>query len=403
MKIINQSIIKGNNLKEMYEIIFHEKMISRIDIAKRLNLSKTTVSSLAENLINLRLIEDLGVTKKETGVGRNPNGLGVVSGTNYIAVVDWCENQVNLRLIDINSGESILDKQVRIKDGLDYADATEYCYRSAKEYITDSQRLLAVCIIIPGLIDSKQRTIISIQLGINSENGKKIVDKLQFILSHTNVCLLNDSACMAYAEIDTARLEKTDFAYINAVKGIGAAIYYNQRILGNATGLATQIGHCCVDPDGPVCGCGSRGCLDMVAGEAALVGYCNDLRKFESNPHNQDLDYKLLGELAESGNKDAIELMTRIADYFSTAIMYLVSIVYPEKIIIGGHGHKLGVKFMDRLKANLTNMGFHYMMMRVSVSFAETTADDRFFGAARYFMKEHFDYSESIINGFYLG
>ena len=89
MKIINQSIIKGNNLREMYEIIFHEKSVSRIEIAKRLNLSKTTVSCLAEELIGLRLVEDLGVTKKENGVGRNPNGLGVVSGANFIAVIDW--------------------------------------------------------------------------------------------------------------------------------------------------------------------------------------------------------------------------------------------------------------------------------------------------------------------------
>ena len=115
------------------------------------------------------------------------------------------------------------------------------------------------------------------------------------------------------------------------------------------------------------------------------------------------MNYSLLRELAEKGNKQADELLMQLADYFSTVIVYLVSIVYPEKIVIGGRGKKLGAKFMERLKANLVNMGFHYMMMRASVSFAETTDEDRFIGAARYFMKEYFDYSGSIINGFYLG
>lgn len=387
----------------MYEIIFHEKMVSRISIAKRLNLSKTTVSSLAEELINLKLIEDLGVAKKDSGVGRNPNGLGVVAGTNYIAVIDWSKDQTELQLMDVNSGTNILHKQIPIKNEFDYADATEVCYKVAKENISDIQKLLAVCIIIPGLIDDKQETIISVQLGIESENGKKIVKKLRSSLNQTNVCLMNDSACMAYAEIDVSGLEKTDFAYINAVNGIGAAIYYNQKILGNATGLATQIGHCCVEPNGPVCGCGSKGCLDVVAGEAALTLYSKNFKKNNTAISKYNLNYKLLNELAESGDKQALEILTGIADYFSTAITYLVSIVYPEKIIIGGRGRNLGSKFMERLKANLTNMGFHYMMMRVSVSFASTTADDRFIGAARYFMKEHFDYSESITNGFYLG
>ena len=125
MKIINQSIIKGNNLREMYEIIFHEKSVSRIEIAKRLNLSKTTVSCLAEELIGLRLVEDLGVTKKENGVGRNPNGLGVVSGANFIAVIDWSKERTELRLVDISSGESILCRNMPVKNDCDYADATK--------------------------------------------------------------------------------------------------------------------------------------------------------------------------------------------------------------------------------------------------------------------------------------
>ena len=403
MKIINQSIIKGNNLREMYEIIFHEKSVSRIEIAKRLNLSKTTVSCLAEELIGLRLVEDLGVTKKENGVGRNPNGLGVVSGANFIAVIDWSKERTELRLVDISSGESILCRNMPVKNDCDYADATKACYLIAKDYLRDTQKLLAVCIIIPGLIDSKQETIISIQLGIDSEIGRNLIKKLRSYFYQTSACLLNDSACMAYAEIDAARLEKTDFAYINAVNGIGAAIYYNQRILGNATGLATQIGHCCVKPNGPVCGCGSRGCLDVVAGESALTDYSIDVGKDRSNQKNRELNYTLLRELADKGNKQADEILMQLADYFSTVIVYLVSIVYPEKIVIGGRGQNLGTKFMERLKANLVNMGFHYMMMRASVSFAETTDEDRFIGAARYFMKEYFDYSGSIINGFYLG
>ena len=60
MKLVNQQIIKNNNLKNIYSLIQKSPGVSRAQLAKMCNLSKTTVSSLADELIERKFIQDAG-------------------------------------------------------------------------------------------------------------------------------------------------------------------------------------------------------------------------------------------------------------------------------------------------------------------------------------------------------
>ena len=72
MKLINQYVIKNNNLKKIYECVCTGTEVSRAGIAKQLSLSKTTVSALTEELIREGFVEDVGQLNGNASVGRNP-------------------------------------------------------------------------------------------------------------------------------------------------------------------------------------------------------------------------------------------------------------------------------------------------------------------------------------------
>ena len=101
MKLVNQQIIKNNNLKTLYHYIHQEPGISRAQLAKLSGLSKTTVSSLVDEMIDRKFIQDTGISEDISTVGRKPNGLQLLQGQHYIVVISWSQKEVHAKLVDI--------------------------------------------------------------------------------------------------------------------------------------------------------------------------------------------------------------------------------------------------------------------------------------------------------------
>ena len=256
----------------------------------------------------------------------------------------------------------------------------------------------------PGLIDQKRQSLISTPLQIDWEVGGRLIEQLKSGFLYENLCILNDTACLSYAEIKSKGLKNTDFAYINFATGIGAALYMQERILGGATGSNTQFGHCCIDPDGLDCYCGAKGCLEAMIGESALpLRWGKEILDSAGNETGNSLNYSLLCKLAESGNENAVSALQNVADGFSLAAVDLITLVHPQRIIIGGKGIELGNLFLRRVKNNLKHMGLRYMVENVTVSFSTLSSDAAYYGAALYYFDTYYDFTAENSNGFYLG
>lgn len=87
MKLVNQQLIKNNNLKTLYRYIHQTPGVSRAQLAKLSGLSKTTVSSLVDELIERKFVQDTGILDDATSVGRKPNSLHLLQGQHYVAVI----------------------------------------------------------------------------------------------------------------------------------------------------------------------------------------------------------------------------------------------------------------------------------------------------------------------------
>ncbi|MBI3240996.1 MAG: ROK family protein [Chloroflexi bacterium] len=136
-----------------------------------------------------------------------------------------------------------------------------------------------------------------------------------------------------------------DILYLTISTGIGGGVISGGRLITGVNGLATELGHVVVAPDGPVCGCGQRGHLEaLAAGPAIALTARTRLRNGEVK--TRLLDYvdgdvetvtaQHIGEAALSGDAFAISLLTEAGTYVGRAIADYLHVFNPSIVILGG-------------------------------------------------------------------
>lgn len=159
------------------------------------------------------------------------------------------------------------------------------------------------------------------------------------------VRLENDANCAAWAEyrFGAGRGSRT-MCYVTFSTGFGAGIVIDGKLYTGATGTAGEIGHTVVDPDGPLCTCGKRGCVMAYAcGMAISRMACERLESGEPTLL-QDLcgttpshvSGEVVAEAAGRGDAVAQEIMSIAGYYFGIGLSTIVQVLNPDCIVIGG-------------------------------------------------------------------
>lgn len=132
--------------------------------------------------------------------------------------------------------------------------------------------------------------------------------------------------------------------YLTVSTGIGGGVIINGEIYRGSDGGAGEFGHMTILPRGPVCGCGNHGCLEALASGTAVAriareevsqGRCVALREAVKG-RCEDIDARLVSEVAGSGDPEAGRIMDEAIDYLGIGVANLVSLFNPRVIVIGG-------------------------------------------------------------------
>lgn len=133
--------------------------------------------------------------------------------------------------------------------------------------------------------------------------------------------------------------------------GVGGGLFLEGRLYRGANGAAGELGHTVVQPGGPPCRCGQRGCLEMYASGPALARYASArARDVERDPGGELLSLRERGELtgasvarlAGQGHPGAIEAVKQLADWLGIGLVNLTNTFDPEMIVVGGGVSGLG-------------------------------------------------------------
>lgn len=402
MKLVNQQVIKNNNLKTLYRCIHQQPGISRAQLAKQTGLSKTTVSSLVDELIEREFIYDSGILDGTSAVGRKPNCLQLLSGCQYVAVISWEDKEICVRLIDI-CGIIVQEKHCPLERPDIYVPVSR---KMVDEFILlhcPKDKLLGVCVVVPAMIDLDRNEIFATTMNLKSSTGCSLLDELAAAFQDVPLAIFNDTACASYAEKIYTRITEQDFAYINFSHGIGATLFIRDKMLGRASASYTQFGHYSIDPDGRQCSCGNKGCLELMIGEGSLKERLTAAGGSPSLSQNPQVTYAGLGTAGIYGDPAALKVIRDIAHDFSLALSNLVCMVHPKLVIIGGKGKDLGPLFLEEVLSNLKATGFRRMLdsIRIRYSFLDSTA--AYIGAMKYFFDIHYDFTQELTGTFFIG
>ncbi len=188
---------------------------------------------------------------------------------------------------------------------------------------------------VPGAVDASGRVAHAVNLGIE---GLELRAELAAELGRP-VRVDNDVNAAALGAFHLLERDwAQSMAYLNLGTGLAAGLVLRGELWRGARGAAGEIGHIPVDPAGPECPCGQRGCLEMVASGSAIA------RQW---PTTDPKPARALFEAAASGEPLAIEVKTRLVENVAAAVRLLVLTVDVDAVVIGGGLSSLGQQLLD--------------------------------------------------------
>jgi glucokinase len=137
--------------------------------------------------------------------------------------------------------------------------------------------------------------------------------------------LINDARAFGLAELRLgAGRGASSMIGLTLGTGVGGVIAVDGRVLQGHDGTAGEIGHQTIDPDGPWCGCGNRGCLEAFARADQIAASCG-------SPTAEDAFAR-----ARGGDTRAIEGLAQIGRYLGIGIGNMIVVIAPDRVVIGG-------------------------------------------------------------------
>lgn len=389
--MITQHIIRSENLRQIYHLIDHNAGISRASLANVARLSKTTVSSLVDELIRGRYVMDCGTGDQDVRQqGRHPNALRVDGTANVVAVISWRHTRLDIALVSSDS-RMVYRGQVPLGEQSDGVEQICSAFFGTLLPTAGDARMMGVCIIIPGIVDEERKRIFSTVIGVGYDDP--VVERLSAALAGYPVCFLNDTACFAYAERVFTPVREPYFAYVNVSKGVGACLFAEGQMLRGAGAMATQFGHFSIDRDGPLCDCGNRGCLECLVGENALGRRAAERGLDVSGLNRRRLQFGDVAALADAGSETARALVGDLGKDLAYGISNLISLFNPSLVVVGGTGVNLGPSFLESIRTALAGMGFPEFVSRVRVEYSQLGLDAELTGAAQYYIDTYYDFT----------
>jgi len=317
----SSEVVRDINRRIVLNLIRTRQPISRADLARASGMQRSTISLIVEELIGEKwLIE--GPTVKLPR-GRRPTFLRL-NEERAIIGVDIRPGQTMIALSDVNGKfgavETFLTPQ-QPEPGI-----REIVTRIRKVMETcDGRKIQGIGITLPGRYDqSLGRLVFAPNLGWRDVDLRTPVAQATGL----DVELENAANACALAAAWFDRGERCrNLALVTVSEGIGIGMLVNGQLVTGWGGMAGEFGHVSLDPDGPLCSCGGRGCWEVFGSNRAALRYYGEIA---------GLTFLDLLARAEDGNKAALGALETMAHQLGRGMRIIVAGLAPERILVIG-------------------------------------------------------------------
>ena len=322
----NQQRIKINNKQKVLETIRENAPISRAELAQKLGLTKSTVSSLVNELIEANICYEMG--PGESSGGRRPVMLLFQHTEAYVIGIDIGVNYILGVLTDLNG--NIIKERKQPTMTSDYDEALEIIMDLIRSLISSAPEsmygVVGIGLAVPGTVDMDGELLLAPNLNWKHKQLKQDIHDA----FNLPVMIENEANAGAFAEKQIGSGQSAnDMVYISAGIGIGVGMILKDELYRGSGGFAGEMGHMIIQYDGLPCSCGSKGCWELYASEMALI-------KKASTTLSSNEEWTLEKLIDQASSEEQIQtIFSETAKYLGIGIASIANTLNPEQIIIG--------------------------------------------------------------------
>lgn len=323
--------------------------VSRSELSRRTRLAPSTVSAIVNELMDDGLVVELTdpAGDRRNGAGRPPTLIGLHRRAGVVLGIDFGKRHLRVAVADLAhhllaESEAPLEADAPAKIGIQRA--ADLVSEVLTNAATSRDHVLVVGMGIPGPVQNAtgelgDSTILPGWVGVRAHAAMSSALGLEVVVD-------NDANLGALAEwaVGAAR-GCTEVIYLKIATGIGAGLIINGRPFHGIGGTAGEIGHLMVDPAGPVCRCGNRGCLEVVAGADAIL---HSLRLTHG-----DLTVADLLQASARGDLGTRRALTDAGRIIGTALGTVCNLLNPQRVVVGGELGSAGEVIIEPIRQAL--------------------------------------------------
>ena len=345
--------------QQVFEQVRANGQMPRMDVARTLNISPGSVTTITSDLIARGLLQEVEDSQRGPNRGRPPIALRVAPLSRFV---------VGMKLSDERHTAVLLDLAGNVVAGAHQTSAA--LRQSTHEILAEVSTLMgkllqkagrvtadisAVGIGLPGLVDACTG-IVRWSPGM-TETDMPLRDQLSASLG-LPVSLDNDTNLLTLAELwFGAGRGISNFAVVTIERGVGMGLVLNNRLFRGALGPGMELGHTKVQLDGALCRCGQRGCLEAYVADYALIREAGTA--LDRDPRMDSSAVTMIETLyqeANAGNEAALAIFSRAGRFLSVGLANIVQLFDPERIILSGERMRYEYMTADDMLAEMNSM-----------------------------------------------
>jgi glucokinase-like ROK family protein len=374
----NLNLVKQHNLQAILLNLLYEPVLSRVQLARRLNLSNTTITNLIAELIEQGIVTEINsdpekdelrpVGRPRTSICLEPNARYVVGI--HIGVGIFRVGLANLRAEIIHNHTEHFDTSAPAGDVLELIETITVNMIDESGFGRGS--VLGVGVGASGLVDFS--TGVNLLAPNLDWRDVPLREELQKRLN-LPVIVDNNVRTMAIGETYFGAGRGVDsVAFVYGRTGVGAGLTFKGRVFRGSSKGAGEIGHCVILPHGgETCRCGNSGCLETLISESAILREAQHIASSDPGgilagilETGSDLPpIERVFDAARQGDSRVKEMLEERAYYLGVALVNLINLFNPDLILLGGIFSRGEDLFIPPITRTIQQMAFGGMGKQV--------------------------------------
>ena len=377
MKLVSDhETMKRNNQLAILRTIRILGPVSRVRLQKETNLSWGTITSSIKELLAKRIVEEIGAVN--TGVGRRPVELDMNTSEHFVVGVRLGGSYIRSIILDIK-GNTTAEYKEYVDAGGSKEKILEQLFESVDTILANAginlDNVAGIGVAAPGAIDAHAGVCL---YAPHHPNWKNVHLRAAFEQKFGKPCYVDHvNNCTALGQMLFGQGRGIDsFLCVLLGTGISAGIIINGEVYRGTNCAAGEFGHVSIDPNGPVCACGSKGCLEGFASGPALAGLGREIaagnrnsRIFSLVDGNLDeISGETVYQAAVEGDAEALKIFEDMGIYLGLGISNLINLFNPQRIILCGRVSRAHRFFLPSLEKTVENRAWHISNKEIKVS-----------------------------------